>query len=342
MKRVTIKDVANAAGVSVTLVSFVLNAKEGKDGKLDCPVNQKTAQRVLQVAQELGYRRNAAAASLRSGRSNSVAVITTDISNKFFAEIARKIEDKAYEYGYTVFFGSSDENVAKLNSILDALSAYNIDGVIMAPVKGCEESVKRVLDANIPVVLIDRDIQEIKNVGKVLLDDFDAGAMATEELFKGGSRNIEMISYDLEISSLSERERGYRKAMKSHNLEKSIKVNYTTYESVEEDMKKIIPDALKRGVDAFFLPTFSLSAQVLSVIKDLGLNVPEDFAIVGFDKSNIYKLFTTTVAHIIQPLQELGEASVTLIHEMIEGGEPKKIILRPTLVPGGSTRKAER
>ena len=97
MKKITIKDVAREAGVSVTLVSFVMNAKRGKDGRLDCPVNPETADRVLKVAKELGYRRNAAAASLRSGRSNTVAVITTDISNKYFAGISRHIEDRCHQ-----------------------------------------------------------------------------------------------------------------------------------------------------------------------------------------------------------------------------------------------------
>lgn len=103
MKRITIRDVAREAKVSVTLVSFVMNAKRDKDGNLDCPVNAETAKRVLQVAQRLGYRRNFAAASLRSGRSNSIAVIPNDISNKFFAGISRCIEDKAKSFGYTVF-----------------------------------------------------------------------------------------------------------------------------------------------------------------------------------------------------------------------------------------------
>ena len=97
MKKVTIRDVAREAGVSVTLVSFVMNAKMGKDGRLDCPVNPDTAERVLQVAKRLGYRRNNAAASLRSGRSHSIAVIVSDLANPFFAEICRNIENIAYK-----------------------------------------------------------------------------------------------------------------------------------------------------------------------------------------------------------------------------------------------------
>jgi LacI family transcriptional regulator len=87
IKKTTIRDVAREAGVSVTLVSFVMNAKVKENGELDCPVNADTAERVLQVAKRLGYKRNNAAASLRSGRTHTIAVITSDISSPFFAEI---------------------------------------------------------------------------------------------------------------------------------------------------------------------------------------------------------------------------------------------------------------
>ena len=173
MKKITIKDVAREAGVSVTLVSFVMNAKMGANGRLDCPVNPETAERVLAVAKRLGYRRNVAAASLRSGKSNTIAVITTDISNRFFAGISRYIEDKSVEYGYTVLFGSSDESVDKLDSVMDTVLAYNIDGVIIAPVPGGETAIRKAIDAKVPVVLLDRDIDGLEGVGKVLLDDAD-------------------------------------------------------------------------------------------------------------------------------------------------------------------------
>ena len=341
MKRITIRDVAREAGVSVTLVSFVLNAKTGPDGKLDCPVNPDTASRVLAVARKLGYRKNAAAASLRSGRSHSIAVITTDISNKFFAGISRYMEDKAYSLGYTVFFGSSDEKAARLERILDSLMSYNIDGVILAPVPGCEGAVQRVVNAHIPVVLFDRDMAGIQgDVGRVLLDDRYAGFMAVDKLVKEGFRKIEMISYSLAVTSLTERESGYREAMDRYGLSESTKVHYSTYSTIDKDIPDIINDAKSRGTEAFFLPTYSLSAAVMSEMKHLNLSTPEDFAIIGFDDSNIYNLFSTTVAHFLQPLQELGEKSVEMIHGMIEGtGIERTIVLKPTLIEGGSAKK---
>ena len=337
MKRITIRDVAREANVSVTLVSFVMNAKRDKDGNLDCPVNPDTAKRVLEVAQRLGYQRNFAAASLRSGRSNTIAVIPNDISNKFFAGISRCIEDKAREFGYTVFFASSDEKADKLAGVLDAVLAHNIDGIIVAPCTDSEPVIAKATNMRVPVVLLDRNIESLDNVGKVLLDDQEAGRMATNEMISKGFRKIEMISYSLGITSLSERETGYRKAMMDHDLYDNAKIHYSTYGDSAKEVEEIIQDALSRGVDGLFLPTYSLSAQVLSVMKKLGLQTPKDFAIVGFDESDIFSLYTTTVTHIVQPLKELGEKSVEVLVRMIAGNPAEKIVLKPELKEGGST-----
>ena len=338
MKKITIKDVAREAGVSVTLVSFVMNAKVGEDGRLDCPVNPETAARVLDVAKRLGYRRNAAAASLRSGRSNTIAVITTDIANNFFAGISRHIEDKAAQYGYTVLFSSSDENAEKLASVIDTVLAYNIDGLIVAPVPGGREAISKAIESKVPVVLLDRDIEGLEGVGKVLLNDVEAGAMATEYLIENGYRKIEMISYDLDISSISERAEGYRRTMAEQGLES--RVDTTSYGDPQKLMPSIIKDALERGVEAFFLPTYSLTALVIGVMNELHLRTPRDLGLVAFDESDLYRLGPSTIAHIVQPLRELGEKSFELLHSMIEN-EPGDgiIILRPELVPGGSVIK---
>lgn len=338
MKKITIKDVAREAGVSVTLVSFVMNAKVGANGRLDCPVNPDTAARVLEVAKRLGYRRNAAAASLRSGRSNTIAVITTDIANNFFAGISRHIEDRAVEYGYTVLFGSSDEKPEKLDAVMDTVLAYNIDGVIVAPVKGGESAIQKAIDARVPVVLLDRDIDGLEGVGKVLLNDVEAGEMATNLMIEKGYRKIEMLSYNLGISSIDEREEGYKKAMEARGLES--RVDYTSYGDPQKHIPAILEDAIARGVEAFFLPTYSLTAMTISAMNAMHLRTPRDLGLVAFDESDLYHLGPSTIAHIVQPLQELGEKSVDVLHAMIES-EPVEttIILRPSLVEGGSVEK---
>ena len=124
-KRVTIKDIATEAGVSIALVSFVMNNKS--DGKETYRVNKETAQRILEVAQKLNYQPNNAARTLRSGKTNTIGVIVSDISNKFFADIARCIENHAYKHKYTVLFGSTDENPQKLENLVEVFRNKGID-----------------------------------------------------------------------------------------------------------------------------------------------------------------------------------------------------------------------
>ena len=124
-RRVTIKDIAAEAGVSIALVSFVMNNKA--NGRDTYRVNKNTAQRILDVARRLDYQPNNAARTLRCGRTNTIGVIVSDISNKFFADIARCIEDRAYKYNYTVLFGSTDENAGKLHNLVEVFLNKGID-----------------------------------------------------------------------------------------------------------------------------------------------------------------------------------------------------------------------
>ncbi len=185
MGKITIRDVAREAGVSISLVSLVMNAKRDAEGNLDCNVNKDTARRIAEVAKRLGYRPNKAAASLRSGRFYTIGMVTSDIANQFFADIARYIENIAHNYNYTVLFGSSDENAEKLDNIVDTFIGNGVEGLIVAPCSGSEEVLRKALDAGIPTVLLDRDIAGL-DVGRVMLDNERAGRMGVEHLYENG------------------------------------------------------------------------------------------------------------------------------------------------------------
>ena len=190
MGKITIRDVAREAGVSISLVSLVMNAKRDAEGNLDCNVNKDTARRIAEVAKRLGYRPNKAAASLRSGRFYTIGMVTSDIANQFFADIARYIENIAHNYNYTVLFGSSDENAEKLDNIVDTFIGNGVEGLIVAPCSGSEEVLRKALDAGIPTVLLDRDIAGL-DVGRVMLDNERAGRMGVEHLYENGYRRFE-------------------------------------------------------------------------------------------------------------------------------------------------------
>lgn len=339
MKKVTIRDVAREAGVSVTLVSFVMNAKMGKDGRLDCPVNPDTAERVLQVAKRLGYRRNNAAASLRSGRSHSIAVIVSDIANPFYAEICRNIENIAYKDGYTVIFASSEESPQKLSHLVETMVGYNVEGLIVAPCLGGEPALARALSIGIPTVLIDRDMPG-EEFGRVLIDNVDAGKMATKYLIHQGFGKIEMLTYKSGVTSLTDRETGYGLAMEEAGLKDEIRIHKIDYEAeaAKKDAIDVFRDAARRGVEAFILPTKRIAMYGFNVLNVLGLSMPKDFSFVCFDESDVYELNKPVVPHIIQPLSEIAFKSFELLQKMIDNKvteEEKTSLLNVKLVLGG-------
>lgn len=339
MKKVTIRDVAREAGVSVTLVSFVMNAKMGKDGRLDCPVNPDTAERVLQVAKRLGYRRNNAAASLRSGRSHSIAVIVSDIANPFFAEICRNIENIAYKAGYTVIFASSEENPQKLAHLVETMVGYNVEGLIVAPCLGGEPALARALSIGIPTVLIDRNMLG-EEFGRVLVDNVDAGKMATKYLIHQGFGKIEMFTYKSGVTSLTDRESGYTMAMEEAGLKDDVRIHKIEYETeaAKKDVIEVFRDAVRRGTEAFILPTKRIAMYGFNALNVLGLNMPKDFSFVCFDESDVYELNKPVVPHIIQPLAEIATKSFDLLQKMIDGKateEEKTSLLNVNHVLGG-------
>lgn len=339
MKKVTIRDVAREAGVSVTLVSFVMNAKMGKDGRLDCPVNPDTAERVLQVAKRLGYRRNNAAASLRSGRSHSIAVIVSDIANPFYAEICRNIENIAYKDGYTVIFASSEESPQKLSHLVETMVGYNVEGLIVAPCLGGEPALARALSIGIPTVLIDRDMPG-EEFGRVLIDNVDAGKMATNYLIHQGFGKIEMLTYKSGVTSLTDRETGYGLAMEEAGLKDEIRIHKIDYEAeaAKKDAIDVFRDAARRGVEAFILPTKRIAMYGFNALNVLGLSMPKDFSFVCFDESDVYELNKPVVPHIIQPLSEIAFKSFELLQKMIDNKvteEEKTSLLNVKLVLGG-------
>lgn len=339
MKKVTIRDVAREAGVSVALVSFVMNAKMGKDGRLDCPVNPDTAERVLQVAKRLGYRRNNAAASLRSGRSHSIAVIVSDIANPFYAEICRNIENIAYKDGYTVIFASSEESPQKLSHLVETMVGYNVEGLIVAPCLGGEPALARALSIGIPTVLIDRDMPG-EEFGRVLIDNVDAGKMATKYLIHQGFGKIEMLTYKSGVTSLTDRETGYGLAMEEAGLKDEIRIHKIDYEAeaAKKDAIDVFRDAARRGVEAFILPTKRIAMYGFNALNVLGLSMPKDFSFVCFDESDVYELNKPVVPHIIQPLSEIAFKSFELLQKMIDNKvteEEKTSLLNVKLVLGG-------
>lgn len=324
-RKTTIKDIATEAGVSVSLVSFVMNnrAKADGSGRL-YRVSEETSQKIMEVARKLDYQPNNAARSLRSGRTNTIGVIVSDISNKFFADIGRYIEDAAYKLNYTVFFGSSDENPDKMENIVGGLISRGVDGMIVVPCEKSKGSIAKIVEAGIPLVLIDRDMEGV-DANRVLLNNRKAEYMAAESLIRRGCRRIEMISYAMRLSNIRDREAGYKAAMADNGLGEYVNIHNIRFKNIPGQMAKVFDDILARGVEGVVFATNTLTVEG---IKRLRMSAPEALdriRIVAFDESDAFDLSDYKVSYVKQPIELFGTESVRILLDCIANGNQQSV-----------------
>lgn len=335
--RVTIKDVAREAGVSTALVSMVMNARVRPDGTLDCPVNPITAERVQMVVRKLNYKPNRAAVSMRATRKKTIGVINPDMARQYFSEISRHIENIAYANGYTVLFGSSDDNAERLGDLILTFLADGVDGLLVTPCMDCHAHIQRAVDLGVPIVLMTRDLPGQDKVGKVLLDNEKGVRMALEHLYTNGYRKIEMISDPSGLSNLSHRENLYEHIMAEMGLSMYAAVRRIDAKDPDGSLVRLLSDAIDRGVEAILHPGASLGRKSFLALRQMGRRIPQDLAIMSFDGGDEYLLPTPSISQIQQSRKETAEEAFKMLLDMSAGAPPRTVLLEPNFLEGGST-----
>ncbi|GAB3021638.1 LacI family DNA-binding transcriptional regulator [Spirosoma pulveris] len=335
--KVSIKDIAQKAGVSTALVSYVLNGKE-KESR----VGQEIAAKVRQIAAELNYQPSHLAKSLRSGKTHTIGLIIADISNPFFANIARVVEDEAKRNGYTVIIGSSDENADKSRDLLDVLINRQVDGFIIVSSEDSEDQIRFLNDNNIPVVLLDRYFPEIPT-DFVSTDHYQASYDAGTHLVRNQYKHIGMIAYDSQLFHMQERIRGYQDALNDNHVQahehwlKRIKIS-----AIDTGVKAAIDTMLatNQPVDALLFATYSLAVSGLKYINELGISVPDDLAIVSFGQAEVFELYYCPITYLKQPIVLLGQTAVDLLMKKIthKPTEPAQILMKAELIERASSK----
>ncbi len=339
-KRITIKDVAREAGVSIALVSMALNSRVGKDGKSNCKVKQETISRIREVSERLGYIPNNAAAQISSGRSRTIGVITSIMDSQFFTEICKHIERYAYSAGYSVILSSADENAGKLYDAVHKAVGIGVDGMLVIPPAAGAEIMEAARDLHIPVVFLERDMPDYSPAGRVLLDNEKACMLAVKGLKDNGYTRIEQLTMDLEVTTVISKKEYYLKAMDELGLSDFAHISTVPEGITTEDLVKLIAERLECGAEAFFIPSNDLTVSVLGALRNMGLKTPDDVAIVGFDSCSIFDLHSPSIAHIKEPTEEFARHGFDLLMGMMSGEDtPRTLLLEPTFVPGGSSSR---
>ncbi len=332
----TIYDVAKEAGVSIATVSKVIN----ETGR----ISEQTRKHVRAVMKELDYQPSLVASALTKKRTNTIGLMLPDLSNLFFAEVARSVEDRAHEKGYNVVICSTDNDAGKEEKYLAWLRQKRVDGIVLATGMQSDKSVKSLLDARLPVALVARESQRLA-VDTVRVDDFLGGYLAASHLAQLGHERIAVIAENLRVSSSRERVEGYKKALEEAGLpfdESLVAVSSFDIEGGKEATRRLL--ALDRPPTAIFACNDLLAIGCIQVGRATGRSVPSQLSVVGFDNTLIASLAEPPLTTVAQPIPDLGRHVVDLITQEIDGGKQAKqrVVLVPELVLRGSTGPAPR
>lgn len=331
---ITIYDVAREASVSMATVSRVVNGNPN--------VKPSTRKKVLEVIDRLDYRPNAVARGLASKKTTTVGVIIPDVTNVFFASLARGIDDIATMYKYNIILANSDQNENKEIQVLNTLLAKQVDGIIYMGNKITDELRAEFSRSKTPVVLagtVDPDQQ----VGSVNIDYIAAAENVISKLIEGGRKNIAFVTPPLANPINGQyRLKGYKNAL----LSSGIAFNE---EFVFESKAKVNPGEnmathlIGKGIDAAYVTDDELAIGLLNGVINAGVRVPEDFEIITSNNSKIVEMARPKLSSIMLPLYDIGAVAMRLLTKIMNKEEidEKTITLPYKVAYRGTTVKQE-
>lgn len=330
----SLKDVANQAGVSIATVSRVINNAPN--------INDTTRFRVQQAMKALDYRPSRIAKRLRSKSSqgNLIGVVVPDISNPFYIDVLSGIDDYMLGHNFLMITCNFSQNEEKEKLYIDALVSESVDGLIVAPAHELDEKVRALEKENIPFVCIDRGLKDV-NADLVLVDNEKGSYGAVHFLLSQGYKKIAYISGLIRIPTSREREKGYRRALDEFEV------------PVQDDLIKFGDSSMKSGIDlcrellsqenrpdALFTGNNLITLGALQTIAELGLKIPDDIAIIGFDDMPFSGTLNPPLTAVRQPAYEIGRRAAELLYQRIcEPGRPNvKIVMETELMIRKSTK----
>lgn len=327
---ITIQDVAKAAGVSVATVSRVLNNHPS--------VSEKTREKVQRTIDQLNYQPNLLGRNLRRSETKMILVLLQNIANPFYSKIVKGMEDVGYKNGYHIMICNTDSDPIKENAYLKLLKNRLVDGVVfMAPVISDEELTE--ISKNYCVVQC-CEYKEFAGVSSVSIDNEAAAYKATQHLISQGHRRIGLINGNSGIISESQREKGYKRALQEAGIEidsQLIMYDSYGYRGGQRAAKYFL--SIDKRPTAIFAVSDIIAIGAIKEIKEKGLSVPKDMAVVGFDDTGIASMYDPPLTTVAQPRYDLGRVTMEIMLERIRNNEAesKRVFLEHSLIIREST-----
>ncbi|WP_096434439.1 LacI family DNA-binding transcriptional regulator [Alteribacter populi] len=318
----TIKDVANAANVSIATVSRILNKQAG--------YSQTTKEHVMGVIAELGYHPNAIARGLVSKKTKTLGVLLPNVSNMFSSEVLDGIEQAAHENEYSVIICNTDRNGRRTLDYLKVLGEKKVDGLIFISEALTSEYYQAIQHLNIPFVLVSSMSYKYQ-VPYIKVDDKHASYQAVTYLIEKGHKDIALISGDIDdVLAGIPRVEGYCQALRDHRIE--VRQELITYgdfgfESGKECMTRLIQT--DQPFSAVFSTSEEMALGAMSVAHQNKINIPEDISFVGYDNTRYAEMSIPPLTTVAQPLKQMGNKAVEMILTMLETGKKAQSNIMP-------------
>ncbi|KPH15124.1 LacI family DNA-binding transcriptional regulator [Chryseobacterium sp. ERMR1:04] len=326
MSRITLKDLSKFLSLSTSTISrALLNDKN---------INAETQKRVLEAAEKLGYKPNTTALSLKYGQTKNIGLVVPEMITPFSSKVLQGIQNILYPLGYRVIITQSDENPLIERKNLQLLEEFNVDGII---INLCHETYnedvyKEMMDRGIPLVFFDRIPSKTLEVSKVVVDDNIKASLVVEHLINTGRKRIVHIMGPSTIRNAVEREMGYKRILKKHNIfdpELIIKTNGMMFEEGEHAAKHLLDRKIE--FDSIFAFSDTLAIGAMNYLLEKGIKIPEQVAVASFSGTELATIVHPKLTSVQQPLVKMGEAAAELILEKIKDiSAPNQTIVMDT------------
>ena len=327
--KVTIKDIAEAGGFSITAVSRALSGKDG--------VSEETRKKVQAIAKEMGYVPNVVARSLRTKKTKTLGVIIENITKPYFGKIVKGIDDKAKALGYDILICNTNLDPVQEYRSVNTLLQRSVDGIIFHPSQLTDKGIKLLQKSGIPFISVSRRLPNFKS-DYVICNNREGIKTIFNYLVSKGCRDILFINSPLFSSSSQDRMEGYREALQEHGFEyreEKVVISKSNFEASYSTMMQLL-DEKKTDFDSVLCGRDEIAIGVMEALLERGYRIPDDIRLTGYDDLDHCRYLKIPLTTMHQPVYEIGEKAVEILTRLINSKTPKKgfeeIVLSSRLV----------
>lgn len=325
MKNITLKEIAQKLGISITTVSKAL--KNYPD------VSEKTRTAVLELAKSLHFTPNSFAVNLRTKESKTIGLVIPEVVHHFFSSVINGIIDEAEKNGYLVIIVQSNESMEMEKKQLEMLMNKRVDGILisLSNESNDDEHIREIMNRDIPLVMFDK-ISKLINCSKVIINDQKAASSAVQHLIDNGCKKIAHIRGALNPQNAVDRFLGYKKTLEKNTIPFDSSLVYTCigagFEEGYDFAKQVLED--HPDVDGIFAVTDMVAVGVITYLNEIKINVPDQIKVIGFSNWFMGKVITPKLSTIDQPGYEMGVTSFSIL--LAEMQNKSKIALEPKII----------